>query len=393
MASPLPILELNVTSALGGGPKAMADLVGGLARDRFAPVAVTPDDGPYFAQYRALGVPVLDLPMRAFRPGTLAGIVAGVRRHRVRLIHSHGKGAGLYGRLAAALTRVPAVHTFHGLHHRRHGRLGQHAYLALERLLARLTTAFVHVSSSEMEEAIGLGVSLASRAVVIPNGVDCDEIDRIRASSAAERAVAGLAGASAVVGYVARISPQKGLEDFARAMRLVADAVPGARFVLVGDAPKGDEAARQRFVELVGALGLDGRLLMLGYRSDAIALMKTFDVYVSTALWEGLPITLLEAMACRRPIVATDVGGNRDVVVDGDSGFLVPVRNPDALAGRVRQLLEDPALRRRLGEAGRRRVEDRFSIGHMVARTSELYERVAQSRGASGRAAMTTRAP
>src|SRR6185436_10774567 len=111
-------------------------------------------------------------------------------------------------------------------------------------------------------------------------------------------------------------------------------------------------------------------------------------VYVSTALWEGLPITLLEAMACRRPIVATDVGGNRDVVVDGDSGFLVPVRNPDALATRVRQLLEDPALSRRLGEAGRRRVEDRFSIGHMVARTSELYERVAQSRGASGRAAM-----
>ena len=172
-------MELNVTSALGGGPKAMLDLVGGLGRDRFAPLVVTPDDGPYFATYRTLGVPVLDLPMRAFRPATLSGIVAGIRRYRVRLIHSHGKGAGLYGRLAAAFTRVPAVHTFHGLHHRRHGRVGRNAYLALERMLARLTARFVHVSRSEMEEAVALGVSDPARAVVIPNGTDVGEIDRI----------------------------------------------------------------------------------------------------------------------------------------------------------------------------------------------------------------------
>jgi glycosyltransferase involved in cell wall biosynthesis len=386
-------MEINVTSALGGGPKAMADLVGGLPRDRFAPIVVTPDDGPYFARYRAAGVPAVDLPMRSLRPATLAGIVAAARRHRVRLIHSHGKGAGLYGRLAAALTGVPAVHTFHGLHHRGHGRVGQRAYLALERLLARLTAAFVHVSASEMDEAIALGVSVGARAVVIPNGVDCDEVDRIPVGHASGGAVPALAGATAVVGYVARISPQKGLEDFARAMRLVADAVPGARFVLVGDAPKGDEAARQRLVALITALGLDGRLVLLGYRRDAIALMKTFDVYVSTALWEGLPITLLEAMACRRPIVATDIGGNRDVVVDGDNGFLVPAGDPEAFARRVRQLLDDPSLRRRLGETGRLRVEHRFSVGHMIARTGELYERIVRSRAARPGAAMTMRAP
>ena len=373
-------MELNVTSALGGGPKAMLDLVGGLGRDRFAPLVVTPDDGPYFATYRAMGVPVLDLPMRAFRPATLSAIVAGVRRYQVRLIHSHGKGAGLYGRLAATFTRVPAVHTFHGLHHRRHGRVGRSTYLALERMLARLTARFVHVSHSEMEEAVALGVSDPTRAAVIPNGTDVGEIDRISVDPVRSRAALGLAGATAVVGYVARISPQKGLEDFARAMRIVADAVPGAQFVLVGDAPAGEEALKRRLNDLVGSLGLGGRLHMLGYRSDAVAIMKTFDVYVSTALWEGLPITLLEAMACGRPIVATDVGGNRDIVVDGETGILVPVGDPAALARRVCELLNDPGLSRRLGGAGRRRVEDDFSIGRSVARTSDLYEQVVGGR-------------
>ena len=207
------------------------------------------------------------------------------------------------------------------------------------------------------------------------------------------RAALGLAGATAVVGYVARISPQKGLEDFARAMRIVADAVPGAQFVLVGDAPAGEEALKRRLNDLVGSLGLGGRLHMLGYRSDAVAIMKTFDVYVSTALWEGLPITLLEAMACGRPIVATDVGGNRDIVVDGETGILVPVGDPGTLARRVCELLNDPCLRRRLGDAGRRRVEDDFSIGRSVARTSDLYEQVVGG-SAEGRdeAAMTSAA-
>ena len=386
MSSPVCVMEVNVTSALGGGPKAMLDLVSGLGRDRYAPLAVTPDDGPYFAQYRALGVPVLDLPARGLRPSTLAGIVAGIRRHRVRLVHSHGKGAGIYGRLAAALTRVPAVHSFQGLHHRHHGRLGQKTYLALERMLARTTTCFIHVSRSEMVEALELGVSDSARAIVIPNTVDCVEVDRLLAGPAGERAALGLDQASPVVGYVARISPQKGLEDFVRSMRLVADAVPAARFVLVGDAPAGEEGLKARLNELIASLGLGDRLVMPGYRNDAVALMRAFDVYVSTALWEGLPFTLLEAMACRKPIVATDVGGNNDLVVDGETGYLVPVGDHGALAGRVRQLLDDPGLRRRLGEAGRQRVEDRFSIGYMVRETSALYERVLDGRfGAEAR--------
>lgn len=373
-AGPVPVLEINVTSALGGGPKAMLDLVGRLDRRAFAPVVVTPDDGPYFAQYRAWGLPVLDLPMRGgFRPSTLAAIVGAVRRHRVRVIHSHGKGAGLYGRLAAALTRTAAVHTFHGLHHHRHGRVGRAAYLALERALARVTTRFVHVSRSEMQEALALGVSDAARAVVIPNAVDCGEIDRLGAAAAGARAELGLSGAAAVVGTVARISPQKGIEDLVRAMRLVADHLPGARFVLIGDAPAGDEPLKRRLDELVAALGLDDRLIRPGYRRDAVTIMHAFDVYVSAALWEGLPITLLEAMACRKPIVATDVGGNNDVVVDGATGFLVPVGQPSALARRVCQLLDDAALRRRLGEAGRARVEEVFSFDRMVADTSALY--------------------
>lgn len=352
----------------------MLDLVEGLRRDRFAPLVVMPNDGPYFAQCRALGVRVLDLSVRGFQPATLAAMIRAIRQERVALVHSHGKGAGLYGRIAAALTRTPVVHSFQGLHYRHHGRLVRRTYLGLERLLARLTTRFIHVSRSEMEEALALGVSNASRAVVIPNAVDCGQIDRLGAAPDGERAALGVADTSPIVGCVARISPQKGLDDFVRAMRLVADAMPSARFVLVGDAPAGDEALKRQLSDLVVSLGMADRLVRTGYRSDAVRLMKTFDVYVSSALWEGLPIALLEAMACRRPIVATDVGGNNDVVVHGTTGFLVPVGSPWALADRVNTLLADPALRREFGDAGRQRVEELFSIRATVAATSDLYE-------------------
>ena len=236
----------------------MLDLVGGLGRDRFAPLVVTPDDGPYFAQYQALGVPGAG-PARAgaFRPSTLAGIVAGIRRHRVRLVHSHGKGAGLYGRLAAALTRVPAVHSFQGLHHRRHGRVGQKTYLALERMLAR-TDDLLHP-----RVALGDGGGPGSRSErrgprrrdSQRGGLRGDRSPRWPGPARRARRSRAWPTASPVVGYVARISPQKGLEDFVRAMRAGRRRRAGGTFRPGGRRTRrrrGLEASAQRARRLAG---------------------------------------------------------------------------------------------------------------------------------------------
>jgi glycosyltransferase involved in cell wall biosynthesis len=378
-AKPVVVLELNATSALGGGPKIMLDLVRGLHRDRFAPVVIAPDDGPYYARFRDLAVPVVDVALRSYSPAALRTVVATVRRHRVDVIHSHGKGAGLYGRLAAALTRTPAVHTFHGLHYRAYGLLKRAAYLRTERLLARFTRCFVHVSRSELDDAVRLRVSDPARAIVVWNGLDCAELDQVPSNRARVLAALGLR-ADVVVGTVARLSPQKGLDDFVRAARLVADRFPGVGFALIGDAPAGDERIRDRLHSLVAELGLREQLVMPGYRNDAVALMKAFDVYASSSLWEGAPVTLLEAMACRIPVVATDVGGNNEAVVDGVTGLLVPVQSPEALARRTCELLADASRRRRLGEAGRQRVEAQFSLERMVRDTERAYEVVAAGR-------------
>jgi glycosyltransferase involved in cell wall biosynthesis len=157
---------------------------------------------------------------------------------------------------------------------------------------------------------------------------------------------------------------------------LVAAQAPRARFLVVGDAPVGNEAVRSRLRALALALDLEGRVLFVGYRADAIELLRCMDVYVSASLWEGLPIALLEAMACGRPVVATDVAGNRDVVVQGQTGLLVPPRDPQHLAAAILAVMRDPGLAARFAQGGRRRVEASFALRATVEATEQLYREV-----------------
>lgn len=362
----------------------MYDLVRQLDRQRFEAIVAVPDDGPFFRRYASLGVPVIPIRVRGgFHVGTVVRLANVSRRMRIDLVHTHGKGAGLYGRLAATLARRPSVHTFHGLHHRSHGRLVGRMYLVAEAALARWTARLIHVSRSEMEEAVQLGISDAGRGRVIANGVDAEAIDRVGVEVGRKRREVGLDPSDVVIGTIARISPQKGLDDLIRAAALVTAQAPRARFLLVGDAPVGDEDVRERLRALAFDLDLEDRVLFAGYRTDAIELLRCMDVYVSSSLWEGLPITLLEAMACGRPVVATDVTGNRDVVVEGQTGLLVPARDPRRLAAAILAVMMDPDLAARFAQEGRRRVEASFALRATVEATEQLYREVLESAAAS----------
>jgi len=177
------VLELLTTSALGGGPRQVYDLARRLPRDEFEVTVAAPHDGVFFDRFRALGLTVAEVGADRLDPRTLRATLRLVREREIEVIHSHGKGAGLYGRLAARWIGVPAVHTFHGVHYERYPpRLAQ-LYLALERRLARWTRTVISVSATQEAEALALGLFTLSQSATVVNGVDLEAQDRLVAGA------------------------------------------------------------------------------------------------------------------------------------------------------------------------------------------------------------------
>ena len=371
------VLQLLTSTALGGGPRQVLHLVRHLPAREFQVSVAGPPDARFAADLRTIGVELAGVAVDSLRafPLTLRRVTRLVRATRADVVHTHGKGAGLYGRLAARLAGVPSVHTFHGIHYESYSRASQSVYLALERALARITHTVINVSKTQDVEALYLGVARPGHSAVVVNGIDVDEL---AARPASKRASLGLKDDEQVVGCVARFDPVKQHDVLVRALQLVTKQHPNAVLLLVGEGPeksKIDRLASELEVRLVspGAIGLE---------ANAYA---SCDLYVTASSKEGLPLAPLEAMASGLAVVATDVPGHRDVVGHETTGLLVaPEAGAVALATAIESLLDDPDRRRRMGQAGRARVLKEFTLQSMVAKTAEVY-RAAASRTASRR--------
>lgn len=367
------VLHLLTTTALGGGPRQVFHLVRGLPAGEFQASVGGPWDARFAADLRTLGIELAEVAadsLRAF-PLTLQRVTRLIRDTRADVVHTHGKGAGLYGRLAARLAGVPSVHTLHGFHYESYSRAGRHAYLALERWLAGVTHIVINVSKTQEAEALRLGVARPGRSAVVVNGIDVDEFD---ARPVSARAELGLSADDQVVGCVARFDPVKNHRLLVDALALLAERHPNVVLLLAGEGP---EQARieQRAAE---------RKVRVVFRPGAIAWKtnpySSCDLYVASSSKEGLPLAPLEAMASQRAVVATDVPGHQDVVVHQQTGLLVPGEDDAALATAIESLLDDPARRRRMGQAGRERVLNHFTVRSMVEGTAAVYRAAAASR-------------
>jgi len=367
---PIHVLHLLVTTSPGGGPKHVYDLVRHLPGDEFEVVIAAPRDGIFFERFRDLGVTMVELPLSRLGVWHLPLAIRLIKRHAVDLVHTHGKGPGLYGRIAAGALGVPTVHTFHGIHYTGYSWVGRGLYLGLERQLSRMSQAIINVSASQEVEGLGLGLFASQQSTVVVNGVDLDEMDAVVRQSAIRRETLGIGPDDFVIGCVSRWDPVKRFEILLRAARRLAGRVPRLTLVLVGG---GGEEARIR--RLVAEIGLLDRVIFTGFLSNPARVYPLLDLYVATSLKEGLPLAPLEAMTVSLPIVATDVPGHRDVVIHGETGLLVPAEDSGALADAIASLVADPARRRKMGEAGRQRVLEHFAVRPMVERTVEVYRR------------------
>ena len=308
----------------------------------------------------------------------LASIVRLVRASRPDIVHTHMAKAGTLGRLAAAVCRVPlVVHTYHG--HVFHGYFGPtktRLFLTIERALGKLTQRIVVVGERQRDEIAAFGVAPREKLLPIPLGLELTRFLRAGEHRGQLRYELGVPDQTHLVGIVARLVPIKAHEDFLSAARLVLAERPTTRFVIVGNGER-----REQLEALVDAFGLRAQVSFLGWRRDLERVYADLDVVALTSRNEGSPVALIEALASARPVVATAVGGVPEVVLDGQTGVLVPPSDPAALAQAILRLLGDPSLAQRLGAAGRWHVYPRHDAGRLVDDMRALYLRELGARG------------
>lgn len=368
------VLYVIATLDPAGAERQLVALATRLDRSAFEPtVCCLTRGGPLEQDLAAADVPVHVLHKRGkLDLGALLRLCALVRRSRPHVVHTWLFTANLWGRLAAILCGVPVI-----VASERAADVWKtplHRWVD-RRLAAR--SACVLANARAVERFCVQRVGLAQdRVRVILNGFDIDAFD-----AAAAILPAGDVpdtGPDPVIGVVARMEEQKGLAYLVRAMGYLQRAGCRAQLWMVGDGPLRPDLQR-----LADDEGVRHCVRFLGQRPDIPALMQHMDLVVLPSLWEGLPNVLIEAMGASRPVVATDVDGTPEVVVHGETGLLVPPRDPQALAEAIARLLADPDRRRRMALAGRARAERAFGMARMVRETADLYRDMVQAGPAS----------
>jgi sugar transferase (PEP-CTERM/EpsH1 system associated) len=354
------------TLMVGGMERLVVDLVDGLSADRYDRYVCCLDQrGPLADELDRHGVTVYCLNkgpgVRWSLPWRICRLIRGLG---VTVVHTHNLSGLLYGGVAAAMARVKSiVHTEHGweIDHYRSPTVQR-----LERLLPLLPSRVVAVSQPLFDELRYVHRIPLNRLHLISNGV---RIERSRTTPPPDlRTRLGIAERDRVIGIIARLVPVKDHRTMLQAMAAVIRAIPEARLLVVGDGPLRAELETE-----AACLGIAPRVTFLGLRHDIPELLSLLEVFVLSSQSEGMSITILEAMAARRPVVATDVGGTSWLVHHEKNGLLVPSRAPNCLAQAILRLLNDRAWAAQLGEAGYALVRERFQLAHVVQQYDAVY--------------------
>jgi glycosyltransferase involved in cell wall biosynthesis len=369
-APPIPVAFVVNNFDVGGLEKVVLSLANRLDGTRVTPHVICIDgEGKLFGELsvppeRRLVLhkrPNLRLPGLQIDTRVIASIARYVRDNGIRVLHAHNLAPLVYAGLAARLVR-PRPKVLYSEHNQiyratRSGRLKFKAYV-------HLADEIVNVSR-DLETFLRDKLHIRRKMRVLYNGIDGRKYARV--SNDRVRRELGVKDGELVVGTAVVLSEQKGITYLIAAARQVLAEDPTVRFVVAGDGPLRTQLEKE-------ASDLGGAFRFLGYRSDIPELVSAYDLYVLSSLWEGLPLALLEALAIGKPIVATRVGGNPEIVEEGVNGYIVPPRDPAALARRILDVGKDTAMRARVAVQNVERFHAMFSVEAMLEGHAALYE-------------------
>ncbi len=353
------VLLVSLRADVGGGPKAMFTIAENLSKLGWTIYSALPNEEPYFEKFRSVSKDILTLPKRKFTPKAFARFLNFIRKNQIKLLHSHGKGAGIYTRLAKLFTGTKVIHHFHGIHLPKNP-LNRILHRTVEKLLSKITDELICVSESEKDRVLELKLAPADRIKVVYNGLDFSKV-KIRRKKTAEK----------IIVFVGRIDIyHKGID---RALRVISSLKNAThqkfKFYIVGD---GEDMNKAK--DMVNELNLKDVVVFLGRRDDVPRILSEAYIFFSMSRWEGLPYSVAEAMASGLPTVLSNVEGHKDLVKDETTGFLV--NTEEEAVRKLKMLLENEPLAELIGRNASRFVRAMMSTNAMVNEIQKIYEEV-----------------
>jgi colanic acid/amylovoran biosynthesis glycosyltransferase len=364
MISPTRLLIVIDELDVGGTEQQIFELVKRIDRRKYLPMVCCFRPGRIAKEIEALGVHVFRLRKKGKLDLSLIfALVSLMRRERIDLVQTYLFTANTWARLAAILARVPLIVTSE-----RNVNMWEERYKQLlGRGLDRWTQRTIANSHAVQEYLVGKGIA-PQKIAVICNGVDSNRFAHTDTPAAIKTELT-IPVHHQVVGLIARLEPAKDVTTFLRAAALVAQQRQDVSFLIVGGGSLQGNLERE-----ARQLQLNGRVVFTGPRRDVPQLLSMCDISVLSSLKEGMSNTIMESMAAGKPMVATNVGGNAELIADGETGFLTPTRDPSVLAAAMQKILDDPALAQRMGQQAKVRIAQLFSAESLVARTEQLYD-------------------
>ena len=299
----------------------------------------------------------------------LFNLIRILRRERPNIVHTHTSKAGILGRWAAFFAGVPVIiHTPHGhIFWGYFGGLKTRLFILLEKISVLITDRLVMLTRQEKNDHLHFHIAPEDKFSVVHSGINLDRFSNLSVEPAAMKRKLEIPEGNLVVGTAGRLTHVKGYRYLIEAAGKIVDKRPDTIFVFLGDGELLDELKNMTF-----RLGIEENVRFPGWRQDVAEVMSIFDIFLLPSLNEGMGRVLVEAMALGKPLVASNVGGIPDLVVDGKNGFLVPVGDVETTAARIRGLLDDPEKRIKMGELGRKMAVN-YSADAMIQKIDRLY--------------------
>lgn len=355
------LLMITVRADYGGGPEHVYNLIEHLPSTLEVFIAC-PKDKPYWERYCGLigKQRMFEIPHRKFNIIKLIKLIYFIKKNRINIIHSHGKGGGLYGRILGICLRIPVIHTFHGLHIEEYSSLKKQMYILLEKTFSTFSETIIAVSNGEADLLIKNGMVPERKIKIIPNGVKIPLVNHDSPQKTKEHIVLSITrfdyqkNSELIIPIIQYLKSVKRLDEFC--------------FFLLGTGP-----GKTSLEESIINLGFENKVIFTGTVDKPSKLISQCFCYLSTSRWEGMPLAVLEAMAYGKPVVASSVVGNKDLIQHNQNGFLFDIKSPEEAANFLIRLADNKDLREVFTTNAIKMTNEKYSVERMANETSEVY--------------------
>ena len=371
MSAKKNILYSSLSSEItGGGQKSLLLILKALDRNKFTPVLLLPGEGVMAELAKNAGIVVEFLDFPPLRIFNLSKIIQGIQKAKrivkdrgIDLVHSDSPRSAFYLGLVAKMSRVPLAW---------HVRVAYSQNKIFENILYNLSTIIIAVSEASAER-FKYFKGANDKLITIYNAVDPQESGQVVDRNAL-RLRFDIKDSDIVIGYIGQLIPKKGIESLFLALRHLAEKNKDIKLLIAG---RGNIDFEKILRDKISVLGLKDLVKFCGFCNNAFEFMSAVDILALPTLYkEGCPRSILEAMAASKPVIATSLGGNKELVIDGATGILVSPLDSKELAAAILKLAEDKALRESMGKAAKESAEEKFTLTRMISNLEEAYERL-----------------